>query len=452
MPQILEAGKVLNKQNKSRIRAALEAIRAVLTAAGDFDDDSEDTKVKEAAGFANSDLHAALSREIREKVSNRAMIEDIFDSNLVYRNGWDGGWMQCDYTIDETGVATFGTPIEVSRKVTYVPTSDQSPQITPTDTYESATVELEGDSVALVEKAVSNDGTVMLKLISPGWGSSGYYSTEVLKRDGPNVFRKGLHNYIDHPTAVEEATRPEGTLTKLGSTLQEDAKWFDRWIDQKGVDQGPGLYAAAKVVPDFGKTLDVIATDIGTSIRASGKAHVGEAEGKRGNIVDAITEARSCDYVTIAGRGGKVLPLYESARNNTQESESMTIDTATADRLAKLEESNARLYEALCLRDAQALVESELGKYPQLLKPTRERLCNPESGLARRYTLKDGALDTATLIEVVKTAVTEEMQYIASLGGGSPRYMGGRNGSIPQSNEDGVKGYNDFVESLKALD
>jgi len=446
-----EAGKVLNKANKSRIHAALDAIRAVLTAAGDLDDESP-TDVKEAAGFANSDLHAALSREIREKVSNRAMIEDIFDSNLVYRNGWDGGWMQCDYAIDETGVATFGTPIEVSRKVQYVPTSDQSPQPVPTNTYESATVELEGDSVALVERAVSNDGTVMLKLISPGWGSSGYYSREVLQRDGPKVFKRGLHNYIDHPTAIEEATRPEGTLTRLGSTLQEDAKWYDHWIDPKGVDQGPGLYASAKVVPDFGKTLDVIAPDIGTSIRASGKAHIGEVEGRRGNIVDAITEGKSVDYVTIAGRGGKVLPLYESARKNTSQESEMTIDTATADRLAKLEETIARQNEALCLRDAQTLVESEIRKYSQLPQPTRDRLCNPVNGLARRYTLKDGVLDSAALVEVVKTAVTEEMQYLASLGSGSPRYMGARNGSQAPTNDDGVKGYNEFVESLKALD
>jgi hypothetical protein len=44
----------------------------------------------------------------------------------------------------------------------------------------------------------------MLKLISEGVGSSGYYPKEVLQRDGPKVFTKGLFNLIDHPTPQQE--------------------------------------------------------------------------------------------------------------------------------------------------------------------------------------------------------------------------------------------------------
>src|SRR4051812_17597596 len=43
---------------------------------------------------------------------------------------------------------------------------------------------LGGDFMPLVEQALRGDGTVQLKLIQPGWGTSGYYPREVLQRDG----------------------------------------------------------------------------------------------------------------------------------------------------------------------------------------------------------------------------------------------------------------------------
>ena len=53
-----------------------------------------------------------------------------------------------------------------------------------------------------------------------------------------------------------------------------------------------------------------MADDIGVSIRASGE--VKEADGER--IVTKLTEARSVDFVTKAGRGGRVIEVLESAR------------------------------------------------------------------------------------------------------------------------------------------
>jgi len=40
-----------------------------------------------------------------------------------------------------------------------------------------------------------------IKLIAPGKGSSAFYPAEVLKRDGPQVFKAGTHVYLNHPTA-----------------------------------------------------------------------------------------------------------------------------------------------------------------------------------------------------------------------------------------------------------
>src|SRR5699024_8234571 len=121
---------------------------------------------------------------------------------------------------------------------------------------ESADVELSTESVSLVERAVKNDGTAMLKLISPGKGSSGYYSEDVLKKAVQDkVFSKGLHNLIDHPTAQDESALPEGSIDNLASTLKEDAIWLDTYEDAIGTDQGSGVYAPATVVPEFREKL-----------------------------------------------------------------------------------------------------------------------------------------------------------------------------------------------------
>jgi hypothetical protein len=255
------------------------------------------SNMRESA-FSHSDLISILSAELKEDVDANAYILDVFDTNLVYSVGysWSSGGSksyQVDYTVTDNGDVTWGTPIEVVRKVTYVPNNRRNVS-------ESADIDITTDEVSLVERAVSNDGTVMLKLISEGVGSSGYYSKEVLQRDGPKVFTKGLFNLIDHPTPQQEKERPEGSVLNVGSTLKEDAKWYDSWKDKNGNDQGAGLYAPATVKPTFREDLSVIANDIGMSIRAKGKARKGIVDGVEMPIIESIDKALSVDYVTLA--------------------------------------------------------------------------------------------------------------------------------------------------------
>lgn len=372
---------------------------------------------KEALDFSQNDLMTILRNELREDIDPNAYILDVFDTNLVYAIGyeWSSGGSasyQIDYELTTDGDINWGQPVEVVRKVTYVPTSTAT---------ESVSIDITGDTIALVEKAVTADGEVMLKLISPGEGSSGIYSTEVLKRDGPRVFRKGLHNFIDHPTPTEEAQRPEGSVNKLGSVLTEDAKWYD---DYNGY--GAGLYAKAKVVPQFAETLNTIAPDIGVSIRANGKAHVENVNGKRVNVIDAITEGRSVDYVTLPGRGGKVLALAESARNNApMENNTMTDEEKLE--LTRLREAIVHLNEQQRRNEADRVIDGELGKYPQLPKTTIARLRETLTSVSPSVVAETGALDVVKLAESVKTAVSGELAYLATLGLGQVGNMGGNN-------------------------
>lgn len=138
---------------------------------------------------------------------------------------------------------------------------------------EAQDTELLTECVPLMEKAVRADGIVSLKLIAPGRGSSGFYPAEVLRRDGPRVFAKGTKCFWDHPSVDEEAQRPERSLRDFAAELVTDAAYRDG-------PAGEGLYADAKVFEPFRASVNELAPHIGMSIRALGKARMGEVDGR----------------------------------------------------------------------------------------------------------------------------------------------------------------------------
>lgn len=282
---------------------------------------------------------------------------------------------------------------------------------------------ISGDVVPLVERAVRSDGTARIRLIRPGWGTSGYYSTEVLRRDGPQVFKAGTLQFVDHPTMTEESERPERSLKDLGAVLVSDARWEEDPVN------GPGLYADAKVFSDFRPVLEEMAPYIGTSIRTDGRVRMGEAEGRQGRIVEQIisTPSTSVDFVTRAGAGGGVMELYEAARQGGRRAASPTVvhndrggmemDEQELKELREAKESAeaqvARLQEALMLREARDVATEELAKM-ELPEPTRNRLLETQS---KRPILVDGKLDRAAFATQVREAATAELAYLAEASG-----------------------------------
>lgn len=449
LQKLLEIG----KRNKTVDQKALDTAHDALVNAG-----ASCAAMSEAAGFSNDDIRSLLNNALRTQFKNTyryPWISDIYDDNVVFsadnsEYGSTSQYYRIDYTVDDTGVITLGTPVAVVRKVTYIePTT-----ALPVESSESALFEtdLEITSVDLVERAVANDGSVMLKLISPGKGSSGIYSEALLKRDGPKIFTAKTHNLIDHPTAQEERERPEGSIEKIGSVLQEDAQWFDSYVDKKGKDRGAGLYAKAIVKPSFRDDLDALSDTIGVSIRASGQAR------KTSNnevIIESIDRVKSVDYVTHAGRGGEVIALTESAKNNVPivvKDTTMAIDEtaflALQESNRKMELELARIRETQALGRAQTVVEAQLRAYPTLLAATRQRLLKT---LPTQFTLSEaGTVDETALIETVKQAVTDEMTYLSSMGVGTPRGLGSTGVAAPLADSEYT--FEKFKESLTVLD
>ncbi|WP_167197954.1 hypothetical protein [Brevibacterium pigmentatum] len=145
-------------------------------------------------------------------------------------------------------------------------------------------------------------GRAKIGIITPGAGSSGVYPKETIEAAGRDkVFPKGTQMFFNHATEAEDWSRPEGDLHNLVGILTEDAHWDN---------ESGGLVAEAKIFSHWKPIIADMAEDIGVSIRASGE--VSEAGGER--VVTKLTEARSVDFVTKAGRGGRVIEVLESAR------------------------------------------------------------------------------------------------------------------------------------------
>lgn len=161
------------------------------------------------------------------------------------------------------------------------------------------------ESRAFVAEAVDGKpGQFDIGIITPGWGSSGYYSADVLEKAATDtVFPAGTHMYLDHPSESESQDRPERSIRDIGAVLAEDAYW-----------DGSTLRAKANVIGPYRDLLEQLAPSIGVSIRASAEVSEGTADGRKGRIVDRLVEGASVDFVTRAGRGGSILNVFESAR------------------------------------------------------------------------------------------------------------------------------------------
>lgn len=154
-------------------------------------------------------------------------------------------------------------------------------------------------------------------------GSSGYYSAEVLRRDGPAAFPEGTHVYFDHATESESYERPERSVKDLAGMMIEAAKYED------GPD-GRGLFARVQFFPDHKERVEAMHSVVGMSIRAAGTIE----ESESGRVVTSIVKGISVDIVTHAGAGGRLIKMTESAKPVPQVAQLSEADKATMSGLA----------------------------------------------------------------------------------------------------------------------
>ncbi len=242
-----------------------------------------------------------------------------------------------------------------------------------------------------------------IKLIAPGKGSSAFYPSEVLRRDGPKVFKAGTHVYLNHPTSAEESARPEGDVKNLAGVLSTDAAY------QESHAKGPGLYARMKVFADHGQLVEEKAPHVGMSIRAAGVAESGKTmQGLP--VIKELTHAESVDVVTRAGAGGMI--LTESA-NTEKEADEMTAEEAKklieAGISAGLKPLRERAIKGDAREEATRLLESVT-----LPAPAKTRIIER---CVSQLVEKDGELDVDAFRKVVVAEAKAEGEYLAQITG-----------------------------------
>jgi hypothetical protein len=368
-------------------------------------------------------------------------ISAVFDDAVVVR--YKGQYVRFDYTVtDET--VTVENPTLV--RIAYVEDAGTDPsadtveeKVKLTDATSSRAIE--GRLVPLLEAKTARDGTIPVKLIEPGWGSTGYYSEAMLKRDGPKIFKKGTHSYWNHPSVSEADDRPERDLWDLAGVLVEDAYWSDTGVN----NHGKGLYGNLKVFSNYAQPVEELAEHIGISIRAMGVTTLGSAEGQTGEIVESLVDSpiTSTDFVTKPGAGGKVAKLYEAVRvrghkvekdspeeegeGDEEEEDGMTpeeikklVSESVAEQVkearaeaSEAKQESARLRESLILREAKDIIREELSRF-DIHDMTRTRLTE---SLVNKAPIKDGTLDREALSKLVEEAAAAEVEYIAKTTG-----------------------------------
>lgn len=439
-------------------------------------------RIAEANGLTNDDVRRSLRAALQDVMQAKAAefvgdgpapycyfyLADVIGNDeagfVVYEEG--GDLKRVPYTISQTGSKrTVSLAMAKSQEVwprtvydiageTVMESAMRNPD-SRTSFIESAELL---SPIPLTEAAQADYPVCIIK---PGQGASCFYPAEVLKRDGPKVFKAGLQMFYNHATAMEEAERPEGDVNKLAAVLTKDAYW-----DEKG-PVGAALYSRMKVFADFAGQVQERAPHIGLSIKA-----YGEAKPVNGKLtLQNFTAAESVDFVTKAGAGGAI--LLEAARvakptqTSTKEKSTMEKDEVLAlitesvkplnTQIATLTESgktlaleNKSLKEAAVRTEARARIGEGLRKENALPAGARSRVLDVVLSQAMPLT-EAGALDTAKLDTILAEAVKAEAEYLGSvLGTGAVRGMGG-SAPVALTEADFAKEMTEFAKTRLGL-
>ncbi|MBU0846846.1 hypothetical protein KKH23_06605, partial [Patescibacteria group bacterium] len=157
-------------------------------------------------------------------------------------------------------------------------------------------------SLGEAQAAVGDPLTMRVQLIKPGWGNqkdNHFYPAEMLKRDA-RVFVGAKMFETDH--------KPSETNNRTWVSTITDILGFS--------DAGAPVAEVVVHSPDFAQRARNLAAaelleKLECSIRATGRTKPHQEGERKGYAVEAITSAKSVDWVTKAGAGGKAINIME---------------------------------------------------------------------------------------------------------------------------------------------
>jgi hypothetical protein len=222
-----------------------------------------------------------------------AYVVDLYPTCAIY--SMNGMLFSIDYTVDGD-IVSLGTPVEV--EVCYAPVTESS----------RAPFRL---GEPFKEGAYDRStGKLTVKVIQPGFNTSKsrFYKESTLKRDY-KIF-EGAKMFANHQTAVEEKARPEGDINQWVANLTRT------WVESDGTVMGE----AVVIDPTFKQKLENLSEakllhEMGISIRAFGEAYEGTIDSHKTVVVESFLAARSVDFVTYPGAGGRVEAIESDTRD-----------------------------------------------------------------------------------------------------------------------------------------
>lgn len=195
-------------------------------------------------------------------------------------------------------------------------------------------------NITLVESTQTltamNDGSYEVVILTPGQGTSAFYTEEVVASYAPVAFPKGTHVYLDHLGEGEVRT-----TQKLVGRLITDT--IIRESDGAAINR-------LKPYKHFAEFVEEIRADVGLSISAKGQGRKGIMNGRPTMIAETIdySPTNTVDIVPWGGREGagfneslqSVLDGIEddqsesSAPGETQEGNKMELSDEAVEALA----------------------------------------------------------------------------------------------------------------------
>lgn len=357
------------------------------------------------------------------------------EGDVIYSSG--GDTMSAPYSITSSGSKQTAA-VDTAKAQKVIPVVSYKKQVTSTSESASATeTNVTGGAVKLCESATTLETITVreakadyeIKLIAPGKGSSAFYPAEVLKRDGPGVFKAGTHVYVNHPTLAEEAARPEGDVKNLAGVLTTDAVYHESHA------KGPGLYGRMKVFADHGQMVEEKAPHVGMSIRAGGIAESGKTRDGL-PILKELTHAESVDIVTRAGAGGMIL-TESAAGAQTQEVVAMTAEEAKVEAKKQVDLAVAEAVKPLRERAIRADARDEaVSVLKDVTLPQEAKTRIVERAVATLPLNDKGELDASKFRETVVAEAKSEGEYLAKVTGSGRVFGNGSSAGFSETKPD----------------
>lgn len=188
-------------------------------------------------------------------------------------------------------------------------------------------------------------GNYLVSIATPGQGSSGFYSEDMLKSYGPVAFPAGAKSFINHD--------PKRDMRDCIGTFPEGAYWDD---DRKQ------LMGELEPFPHWAEFLGSVAEHSGMSIYMAGESD------KDGNVTKLVEDRQNgCDLVAYPGLvGSGFVEMLESARAGSEtppaNSAEDTNDGKDATRMTdeQFTELKSMFADAIATKTAEAQVTAQV--------------------------------------------------------------------------------------------